>query len=493
MEFPEPDSKRARTIRLFTGYFLIGILVGLATLIIVYSIQGYSYDVNKGIQQSGLIFVDSQPVSADIYIDGQLMAKTNAKLSLSEGQHQITLKADKYRDWNKSFNLAGGSVLYFAYPILYPANIPVGVRYSFEKPPVWVSQSPDRHWLVMQQVANSPVLTIFDLQNSTNEPVLSAIPAEQLISQNGQFGTITPIEWADDNVHLLLKQQLPDGQITYLVYNQTNPDQTVNLSSKISMANSSSISLDNKKYNKYYVFNAASGELKTADIKNGLSSTPILTGVVSFKSYADNLIVYTTYLGAKINEANVLVLSNKTNKYLFQNLPRDPNNQYLLNVAQYNNDWYYVTASKSDKKVLIYRNPLSRAKAGNTEAIAPQMSLSLLNPQYISFSDNARFIGIQSGRQFVVYDGEQNTVFKYTSSLPIAPTQAAEWMDGHRLSVVTGGKEQVFEFDDTNQQTLTASLAGYSAYFDKDYKYVFTLIPQVNGKVGFENGRLVAN
>jgi hypothetical protein len=117
----------------------------------------------------------------------------------------------------------------------------------------------------------------------------------------------------------------------------------------------------------------------------------------------------------------------------------------------------------------------------------------LLNPQYISFSDNARFIGIQSGRQFVVYDGEQNTVFKYTSSLPIAPTQAAEWMDGHRLSVVTGGKEQVFEFDDTNQQTLTASLAGYSAYFDKDYKYVFTLIPQVNGKVGFENGRLVAN
>jgi len=493
MEFPEPKDKRARTIRLFIGYFLIGVLIALATLVIVYSVQGYSYDSDKGIEQSGLVFIDAKPVSADIYIDGQQKTKTDAKISLNEGRHQITLKHDKYRDWSKSFNLEGGSVLYFAYPELYPVNITVGVTQSFATPPVWLSQSLDRHWLVMQQMASSPVLTIFDLQNPTNDPTLSAIPAEQLINQNGQFGTITPVEWADDNIHLLLKQQLPNGTITYLVYDRTNPDQTINISSKVSMADNPSVSLSNKKYDKYYVFDAASGELRTADIKNGLNDTPILTGVVSFKSYADNLIVYTTYIGAKVNEANVLVLSNKTDKYLLQSLPRDPNNQYLLDVAQYSNDWYYVAASKSDKKVLIYRNPLSRAKAGNVKAIVPQMNLILKNPQYVSFSDNARFIGMQSGQQFVVYDGEQNTVFKYMSPLPIAPTQAAKWMDGHRYSVVTDGKEQIFEFDGTNQQTLTTSLAGYTAYFDRDYRYVFTLIPQADGKVGFENGQLILN
>jgi hypothetical protein len=217
-----------------------------------------------------------------------------------------------------------------------------------------------------------------------------------------------------------------------------------------------------------------------------------LSGVVAYKTYASNLIVYVTYAGSAANQAAVMVLSNQTDKYLLQSLPRDPNNQYLLNMTQYNGTWYYVCAADSGNKVYIYRNPLSRGNPGNSRPITPQMSLSLTDPEFATFSTNARFIGLQSGKRFVVYDAEQNSIYRFTSPLNIVPEQPATWLDGQRFSVVTDSQARIFDFDGTNQQTLTASLANQSAYFDNSYHYVYTLVPQVNGKISFEYGQLVA-
>ena len=227
-------------------------------------------------------------------------------------------------------------------------------------------------------------------------------------------------------------------------------------------------------------------------MSGGQSAAPLLSGVVAFKAYANNLIAYVTYNGVAAAQASVMVLSNQTDKYLLTSLPRDANNRYLLNMTQYNGTWYYVLASASGNRVYVYRNPLSRAAPGSTKPIVPQMSLSMTNPEFVSFSANARFIGIQSGKQFLVYDAEQNTIYRYVSSLDIADEQPAVWMDGQRFSVVTDNQERIFDFDNTNQQPLISSLPGQSAYFDTAYKYVYTLAPQVNGKVVLQYGNLVA-
>jgi hypothetical protein len=490
MEFQTKENKRKRTIRLFTCYVLIAVLIGLASLILVYLAQGYGYDTDKGVNQSGLVFIDSKPSGADIYVDGQ---KRDKRISLNEGSHTITIKKDKYRDWSKNFNLEGGAVMYFLYPKLFPVDITIGITRVYPVPPVWVSQSPDRHWLILQQQANLPNLSIIDLTKPTDEPKSFTIPIEQMVVQRGSYGEFSPVEWSDDNQHLLIKQKAANGTTSYIIIDREDSDKTANISGKFGLSSDSSITLRDKKYDKYYIHTATAGELRQADLKNGLSASPILTGVVNFKSYADNLITYTTYEDAKANEANVLVLSNQTDKYLLQSIPRDPNNNYLLDMAQYDNNWYYVVASSADKKVYLYRNPLKRSKPGNAKPIMSQMNLTLINPQYVSFSDNARFIGMQSGKKFVVYDGEQNRIYRFESKLNITLAQQAKWMDGHRFTVVTDGKVQVFEFDGTNQQTLINSRPGYTPYFDRDYKYVFTLITQMDGKVGFENGQIILN
>lgn len=493
MEFLDEQAKRRRAIKLFTGYFLIAVIIALSSLILVYLAQGYGYDPQKGVMQNGLVFVDSYPIPANVTLDNQSKGTASLRLVLPEGQHSLTLSKDKYRSWSKSFSLDGGSVLYFIYPRLFPVDIPLGVTRVYTTPPAWASQSPDRHWLIMQAQTESPVLTLIDLSKPNDDPKLISIPASELTVQNGHYGTLKPLEWSNDNKHLLLSETMPSGRVVYIMFDRENSDQTVNLSDKLQLDATQKVVLLDKKYDRYYIHDTNNGELKTADIKNGLSDNPLLAGVVSYKSFSDNLIFYTTYENAKPTEAKLFVLSGNKDKFLLKSLPRNSGNIYLLDMAKYQNNWYYVASSVGSNKVYLFRNPLSRDKPGNKQAIAPQMSLSLENPQFVSFSDNTRFIAMQSGKNFVVFDGEQSKVFKYSSPLDIQLTQQAKWMDGHRLDLVTSSKVQVFDFDGTNQQTLIASRPEFTPYFNRDYTYVFTLVPQADGKTALENGKLIVN
>lgn len=492
MEFLDSDSKRKRTLKLFLGYFLIAICIGLATLLLVYLAQGYNYDLDKGVVRNGLVFIESKPVPANIFIDNEAKDKTGARLELSEGQHSILLKQAKYRDWSKTFSLEGGSVQYFIYPKLIPIDIPVGVNRVFSSAPVWASQSPDRRWLVLQEKAITPLLTLIDLSKPDTEPTLLTLSNDQLSVVGSDHGTISPVEWSDDNRHLLLSQKFADGSLSYIIFDRENSDLSLNLSKTLNLNPTVKLSLIDKKYDKYYVFDVDK-TLKKADLKNGLTALPIIVGVETFKSFSDDRILFVTYENASQNLADVYILNDESERFRLKSLVRDPSNRYLLDLAEFKNDWYYVTASVSDKKFQLYRNPMKRAKAGNTEAISPQMSLALNNPQYISFSSNARFIAAQNGDNFVVFDGEQNRVYRFTLGQNIPPGLQAKWADGHRLSVVANKKILLFEFDGENRQELIAGLEEFGAYFDRDYDYVYSLILQADGKTAFESGQLVVD
>jgi hypothetical protein len=490
MEFLTKEEKRKHATRLFLGYGLVAILIGLATTLLVYMAQGYNYDSNNGVVRGGLIFVESQPVSANIYIDEQIKDRTSARISLGEGQHNLALRQDKYRDWSKTFNLEGGTVLYFIYPKLIPTDITVGVTKVFDGVPVWASQSPNQRWLVLQQNATSPVLTIIDLDNPTNEPALSTLPAGQLVGRGSQLGALTPIEWADDNQHLLLRQNLDGGGSSYVIFDRDNSDNSVNITARHNLPITGQITLKNQKYDKYYFYEPTSQNLSLLDLQTGLVPTPLLQGVVAFKAFADDLLLYVTYTNALSAQADVYVLSSQQDTYKLKSITRDIQQRYLLDLAQFDHSWYYITASVQDNMVLLYRNPLKRATAGNIEPINPQMSLELINPQSVSFSKNYRFVSMQSDKNFVIFDAEQNKVFKFSSSLNISPGQQAQWMDGYRLMAVTDGMVNIFDFDGTNIQPLVASQPGFTGYFDKDYRYIYTFMPQADGKTAFATGQL---
>ncbi len=492
MEFLDPAAKKARTIRLFIGYVLLAIVVALATTILVYQAQGFGYDRDKGVTRSGLLFLDANPVSANITLDGKFAGdKTNARLTLPEGTHTIKLSADKYRDWTKQFAIDGGDVKYMLYPRLFPKDIPLGITRVLPVSPAWSSQSPDKHWLVYQQASDSLLLSITDILKPAENPITSTLPVTALSSENGLNGTIKPIEWADDNKHLLLLQTLPSGARNYILFDRENADQSINITKALSLTVDQELSLRDKKSDKFYAFSATKGEIRNASLKTGDVSEPFVTGVVAFKSHGDNIIFYATYDGAKVNQTNLITLTDQKNKYNLRPIDRDPNNKYLLNLAKFDSTWIYTAGSPSSELMRIYRDPLSRVKANSTTQASPQVSMRIKDPQFASFSDNSRFVAVQSGKQFVVYDAEDGRLYRYEMQLSIDVSQQAKWMDGHRLTVNSDGRVFAFDFDGTNAQNLVTGMLEFNAYFDKDYKFLYTFVLEPEGKVGFQNAKLI--
>src|SRR5579859_1954324 len=92
----------------------------LGAVILVYSANGYGINTKTGaVVQNGLIFLDSKPGGADIYINGNNNgSKTAARLILPAGNYTIVFKRAGYHDWSRSFSLTEHSISRFVYPFL---------------------------------------------------------------------------------------------------------------------------------------------------------------------------------------------------------------------------------------------------------------------------------------------------------------------------------------------------------------------------------------
>jgi hypothetical protein len=152
---------------------------------------------------------------------------------------------------------------------------------------------------------------------------------------------------------------------------------------------------------------------------------------------------------------------------------------YLIDAAQYQGDWYYAAGSSSDDHIKIYKNPLASLQNTSIGKALPFISLRVAGASEIGFSSNTRFIEVESGQQFGVYDLEVGMRYQYSVQVPLAgPPQ---WMDGHHLIGASGGKVFVMDYDGTNQQLLTPTNFALGGFFSGDYNHLLTTAPTSDG------------
>jgi hypothetical protein len=201
------------------------------------------------------------------------------------------------------------------------------------------------------------------------------------------------------------------------------------------------------------------------------------------------MILYASSDSGKAGQVGVRMYDGKNN-YLVNTYPEGTS--FLLDLAQFSGDWYMVVGLQQEGRVTIYKNPQDTLKQPN-HGVPTALLLRIDSPQFVSFSDNARFIAAQSGSKFAIYDAETDRRFYYELKNKVPATQQARWMDGHRLLLVLDSKTEVFDFDGTNQQTLSASLPGFLPYFDRDYTGLYNIAPsvQVSGRAALTRTELV--
>ncbi|MEO7363990.1 MAG: PEGA domain-containing protein [Candidatus Saccharimonadales bacterium] len=477
MDYLDPEKQRRHGFLLIVGYITIAIAIVIATTVLVYQAYGFGIDRNGTVIQNGIVFFSSHQSPATIYIDGkQARSQTNTRLSLAANVYDIRLSRPGYHDWRRTIAVDGGGVSHFDYPLLIPKVLnPVDVA-SFSALPSFSTQSPDRRWLLLQSPDDPLSLLEYDLKSPARPAVTITLPATLLV------GATTPaqwqlVEWSDDNRHLLLKH-VTGAQIDYVLVDRESPEASVNLNQLLAIT-PTDIRLIDKKYDQYYV-SQADGGLQSASLRSP-QLTPQLSGVLAYKSYGSDQLLYVTASDAPEGKISVkLRVGSKTTQ--LRNFPIS--DKYLLDLADFDGTPYVVISSVVENKVYIYRDPLAQLASRKLPVIVPQQVLRVTSPDYLSFSQTAQYVMAEHDNQIAVYDLRNKSGYNYTQTAVLDSHQThVRWMDGDRLIYTSGGRVHILDYDQLNQRTLVPQTPASTPVFAPDFKTIFTLVPTAQGAV----------
>jgi hypothetical protein len=478
MDFLDPRRFHRHKIRLMLGYVLVAIAIALGTIVLVYGAYGYGINTKTGdIVQNGLLFVDSKPGGAQIFLNNKYINQsTSARLVLPAKQYDLLIKKTGYRNWERKFILDEHTISRYVYPFLFP-NKPItdSLKKYSNAPPLFM-QSPDRHWILVQQPETEAKTVVFDEYdaNDFTKPSAPLTLSSSLLTKSATASvTLTEVEWSTDNTHVLLRHDLPDGSYEFIVLDRNDPTKSINVN-KILAIDPTQVVLKNKKADQLYVYMKDGGTLQVADMGKPLVEEPILKNILAFKPYGNNLLSYVTKANLAAGKAQARVWNNGRTYPLYAFNVGD---KYLLDIASFSGHTYYVAGSNTDGRINIYRDPLNDIQNPNLNRAVPIMALRASGADEVSFSDNARFIELEGGQNFGVYDIETGDEFQYTLQEPInAPLK---WMDGHRLIGSSNGNIFIMDYDSTNKQTLVPTSTNLGGFFSRDYNQMYTLAPVV--------------
>lgn len=475
MDYLDPKKQlRHRTV-LLVGYVLIGVAIGLSTLVLVMLAYGFNLDKNRTVIQQGLIFFSSQPDPANIYINGTLKnAKTDTRLALPGGIYDVQLKRDGYRTWQRRIELEGGRVANFDYPLLFPQTLKPQKLQTYTAAPRLMTQSPDKRWLLIEQPGTQGNFDVYDLKSPAKPPAALSLAAN-LTANATSHETWQLGEWASDNRHLVLRHDY-DDKTEFIMIDREQPGQSLNLNASLTLPETGvALRLIDKKYDRYYLHDAAA-TLQTVSLKAPVAEL-LLERVLSFQTYSDDMVLYVTDDQAPAEKVQVKLRQGNATANI-RTLPAG--SPYLLTLAEHNRKLFVAAGAAAENKLYVYRDPLGQLAARPGHALVPTHLLRVTAPNYLQFSDTGQFVMAENGTEFGVYDVRNAAGYQYTGSLPLdAPQNQASWMDGHRLVYSSGGKLTVFDYDQANRQVLVPADSRFTAAFSPDYKYVYTLAPSV--------------
>jgi hypothetical protein len=479
MDYLDPRKDFWHTVTLYIGYALVAVAIVIAALVLLYQAYGFGIAKNGTVIQNGLAFFSSHPNPAQIYVDGKLRSETtNTRMVLPAGIYDVKIAREGYIDWQRTINLEGGKVQHYDYPFLIPQKLVTNKIQSFASEPGFMTQSPDHRWLLIQKPGSITEFIVYDLKSPEKEPLPLVLPANVLSPGTSQSWQLA--EWSADNKHVML-QHIFDGKTEHVMIDRGAPEKSVNLNTLLAV-NPDKISLKDRKYDQYYLYNQAAASLLTASLKEP-SPVVVLERVLAYKSYGDDIVLYATDRGAPDGKVLVRIL-NGDETLTVRQFPAGTS--YVLDLAKYDGEMYVAAGAAATNRAYIYKDPLGQLSREPDNPLGPQQVLHVEQVNYLSFSASAQFIVAENANRFGVYDFENKVGYNYTNTQPLDPPQPhANWMDGNRLVYVSGGKLLVFDYDNLNQRTLMPMNSRYLPAFDPDYEVVYGMAA-INGSGQFE-------
>lgn len=190
--------------------FTVILILAISLLIIAYG-RGYRLDFGKkSLGTTGLIAATSDPIGAQIFIDGKKREVTNTNLTIDPGWYTVTIIKNGYQPWEKRVRVQGeivaraDAMLFSSNPSLYalttsgvvqPALSPDGSKLAY--------LVPEQEATMAGQITSRAGIWILDL---VDKPLGINRDARQILKGTQLDLTNASLAWSPDSKQLLISQ-----------------------------------------------------------------------------------------------------------------------------------------------------------------------------------------------------------------------------------------------------------------------------------------------
>lgn len=435
--------------------------VALISAICIFLVLGYRLDLRSGdVEQGALLQFRSFPAGATISLDRETLSfVTPGKRNVDVGQHSVVMKLSGYKAWEKSFKVKASELRWLNYARLVPETIKTTPVKEFTTL-TGALPSPDKKWLIIQQAAEKPELTLVDIRDNDKQVFSQLVlPAGSYTQKDGLPHHFKLVEWDFGARYVLIQHTVADVT-EYLRIDRTDVDNTVNISSKLGVK-IQDIHFSGTSGSVFYALE--NGSIRKLDSGAGTISQPVVKDVAAFDLYKTNTIAYVKLPIENKVGVGVVVDGKATRVATY-----DSTIPIHVGVSEYFNDYYFAIGR--GPSVDIFQNP----ETNERKKIASYVTASGIN--WLRFSSSGRFVVAGTGSQFATYDIE--TLEKYDVNLPgTAPdvTKPLQWLDDYYLVSSADNDLRITEFDGANQQVITSALPGYAVTLGTDSKLLYSL------------------
>lgn len=475
MDYLDPKKKKAKKIRLMIMYALLGVAISIATVVFVFLANGYYIDRETGdVIQNGLIYVDSKPESAAIYLNGvQQRGDTDARLVVPEGTYDIELQRDGYHAWKRNLILEGGSLRRLTYARLIPQQLDSEIALNLPSLPIAISQSNDKRWLLMAFTERPLVMQMVDLNSAVPQLIEVPLPLDLIVPKEGGVWKI--VEWADDHRTFLASYTTPTS-VDYVIVDRANPQTgSINITKKFVAQKITSAAMRNRKNDQQFLFALDGGVVYRSNARSG-EITEVMRDVIDFVAYGDDAILYVTQKDAK--EGFVKTVLRKGDKdYPLREIKKD--STYLLEMAKLGNSLVMGVGSTAEDRVLVYNDPIHAVSENGFSSLpVPTTVLRVEKPEELTISADSSVILARSGTKYATHEFEEDRSYIFSVEPQIAVGSTVRWMDGQHFMIGTvDNKQYISDYDGSNQHELSASQTPLGSVFDEQANIQLTFTP----------------
>ena len=445
--------KRRRTIKMFSNYFLVALVVTVLTGVIVLAASGYDIDRSTGqVIQNGILLVETEPRGANVTINGQMeSAKTPARYPIPQGRYTVMVDKEGYRSWQSTVEIFGSRVNWIYYPRLVPELIntrPVSSLQNLN----FIEHSQQRDSILINPTTNLRSFTLFDLGANQVAGAPFVLP-EALYAVNEDDvieGRVNFDAWSPDGRYVIL-QHVHSGQVDYIVVDLDDLASSYNLDEALGIEFDSVVfTHDNR------LALLQEGLLFTTGVTSPVVAAPVETNVRDIILSSNDTWVETDD-GLQINLAR---LSEPENVLLSSS---DLSTDYAVSVWE--GDLTLIQSNSAN--VRIYKDFSTDPSADNVVS----KILSIEENFLVQPSPDGRFVLAAGSSDSLIYD--QETLETYEVAYGVG--SAIQWLDGYRLAYSLGGQLYISDFNGSNEYQIASYDAGYPAVVDEDFTAIYSV------------------